>query len=214
VEEADLAGRRVLDVGCGTGRLAAALATRYGAKVWGVDPSEEMLAVAREQVPASVGLKAGRAEDLPFRDCWFERAVMVLVVHHVDRDRAFPELLRVLSQGGCLAISTPDPANFGEIWLSPLFPSYVEVERARFPAGEMLEEELSAAGFASTRLVRLSHLRTFSRERALEKLHGRFASTFALLSDEEYREGVARAERELPDPVSYRSEWLFVIADR
>jgi SAM-dependent methyltransferase len=81
----------VLDVGCGTGRTAAALAERYGAKVWGVDPSEEMLAVARQKVPASVGLKAGSAEDLPFRDGWFERAVMVLVVHHVDRGRALPD---------------------------------------------------------------------------------------------------------------------------
>jgi hypothetical protein len=48
----------------------------------------------------------------------------------------------------------------------------------------------------------------------LEKLRGRYASTFALLPADEYREGLARAERELPDPVSYRSEWLFVIAER
>ena len=39
VREADLRGRRVLDVGCGTGRLSAALAERGGARVWGVDAS-------------------------------------------------------------------------------------------------------------------------------------------------------------------------------
>ncbi len=51
VREADLRGRRVLDVGCGTGRLAAALAERHGCKVWGVDPSPEMIEVASERVP-------------------------------------------------------------------------------------------------------------------------------------------------------------------
>src|SRR5437773_5237391 len=48
VREGDLRGRRVLEVGCGTGQLAAALAERAYAKVWAVDASPEMLAVARE----------------------------------------------------------------------------------------------------------------------------------------------------------------------
>ena len=53
-------GRKVLDVGCGTGRLAAALAERFACKVWGVDVSAEMLAVARERLPRGVALKSRR----------------------------------------------------------------------------------------------------------------------------------------------------------
>lgn len=212
--EGDLAGRRVLDIGCGTGRTAAALSERYGSRVWGVDPSAEMLAAARGKVPPSVGLKEARAEALPFSNGWFERAVMVLVVHHVDRPRAFAEAYRVLGRGGRLVISTPDPTNFDAVWLAPLFPSYASVERARFPAADVLEGELLASGFGATRSVRHAHVRTFSREHALEKLRARYSSTFALLSEDEYRDGCARAERELPDPVSYRSEWLFVIGER
>src|SRR5213596_169632 len=83
VRAGDLRGRRVLDVGCGTGTLATWLAEHAAARVWGVDVSPEMLAVAREKVPAGVGLKEGRAEELPFKDGWFERAVMMLVLHHV-----------------------------------------------------------------------------------------------------------------------------------
>jgi SAM-dependent methyltransferase len=61
VREGDLRGRRVLDVGYGTGRMAAVLAERYNATVSGIDPSVEMLEVARER--ASRGIKpwsAGR----------------------------------------------------------------------------------------------------------------------------------------------------------
>src|SRR4029079_17187809 len=65
-EAGDLRGRRVLDVGCGTGTLATWLAEHAAARVWGVDASPEMLAVARAKVPPTVGLKEGRAEALPF----------------------------------------------------------------------------------------------------------------------------------------------------
>jgi ubiquinone/menaquinone biosynthesis C-methylase UbiE len=111
VVEGDLAGRRVLDVGCGTGRLAATLAER-GAKVWGVDPSEEMLAEARERAGSAIGLKRGVAEALPFRAGWFDRAVLWLVVHLVDRSLALPELARVLAPGGRLVVATFGPGYF------------------------------------------------------------------------------------------------------
>src|SRR5918994_4953336 len=62
--EADLRGRRVLDIGCGTGRLSVALAEHARAKVWGVDASAEMLAVAKEKVPG-VAFKQAHAESLP-----------------------------------------------------------------------------------------------------------------------------------------------------
>ncbi|HYX75819.1 MAG TPA: methyltransferase domain-containing protein, partial [Gaiellaceae bacterium] len=75
VREGDLAGRRVLDIGCGTGRAAEALVER-GARVWGVEPEPEMAALARERVST---VKAAPAEQLPFKDGWFERALMWLV---------------------------------------------------------------------------------------------------------------------------------------
>src|SRR5438067_9862748 len=118
VAEADLRGRRVLDLGCGTGRFSAALAEQAIARVWGVDPSAEMLAVAREKLPPSVGLKQGRAEDLPFRDGWFDRAVMWLVVHLVDRPAAFREIARVLAPESRLAVVTLATEHSGRYWLN------------------------------------------------------------------------------------------------
>jgi SAM-dependent methyltransferase len=211
VREGDLTGRRVLEVGSGTGRFLAALAGR--AKAWGVDPSPEMLEVARGRAHGA-GLKLGSAEELPFKDAWFERAAMWLVVHLVDRPRAFAELHRVLAPDGRLTIATFDPTHFDEFWLNRLFPSLEAIDRVRFPTSEQLEEELAAAGFGEVRLTRLSQTASIDRAQALERIRGKHISTFDLLGDDEYEAGLEQAERELPDRVDYRLEWLLAVAVR
>jgi ubiquinone/menaquinone biosynthesis C-methylase UbiE len=213
VREGDLARKRVLDIGCGTGAALAVLAEQFECTVAGVDPSTGMLEQARRKLP-DADLRQGVAEDLPFRDEAFDAALMMTVVQHVDRRRAFPETRRVLANGGRFVIATPDPAMFPRAWMAPLFPSYVEIEQRRFPRAQTMEEEVDGAGFSTVRCVSLSVQRRFTREHALERLRRRYASTFDHMSDAEYREGLARAERDLPDPVEYTLEWLIVVAER
>jgi ubiquinone/menaquinone biosynthesis C-methylase UbiE len=210
IREADLAGRRVLDIGCGTGRFLTQLAEI--AKAWGVDASPGMLEVARARA-GGAGLKLGSAEELPFKDGWFERATMWLVAHLVDRPRAFAEAHRVLARDGRFAVATFDPSYFDEFWLNELFPSMEAVDRERFPTAPELEAELRGAGF-DVRLLRLSQRGSLDRDEALERIRGKHISTFDLISDEEYEAGLARAERELPKRVDYRVEWLVAVAVR
>jgi SAM-dependent methyltransferase len=209
VREADLAGRRVLDVGCGTGRVAAALAER-GSRVWGVEPSPEMAARARER---GVDVKVARAERLPFKEGWFERAVLWLVVHLVDRPAVLAELARVLAPGGRVAIATFDPAHFERYYLNLLFPSLERTDRERFPEPGTLAGELRAAGF-EPRLIPLSQRGELSREEALRRVRGRFISTLRLLDEAEFEQGLARAERELPERVEFELHWTVAVASR
>ena len=212
VREGELRGRRVLEVGCGTGRVAAALAERAYAKVWAVDDSPEMLAVARERAPKGVAFKQARAEALPFRDGWFDRAVAVLVVHVLDRPRAFAELRRVLAPDGRVVIATFDPAHVRDYWLNRYFPSIVDVDLERFAPADVLLRELRAAGFAAARTLRLEQRRTIDRETALERIRGRHISTFDLIGEDELEAGLKQAVDELPEEVDYRTEWLVVVA--
>jgi hypothetical protein len=68
-----------------------------------------------------------------------------------------------------------------------LFPSYSSIDRARFPAADVLVEELRDAPFESVRVVAFKQPVRHSRDRALTLLRERFTSTFALLPEDEYR---------------------------
>jgi ubiquinone/menaquinone biosynthesis C-methylase UbiE len=213
VREGDLAGKRVVDIGCGTGAHASILARHFGCEISGIDASEEMLAQARAKLPGA-DLRQGVAERLPFADSTFDGALMLLVVQHLDRPRAFAEARRVLVPAGRILITTTNPEAFPRFWMAQLFPSYVDVERGRFPSAVVLERELATAGFDSVR--RIDHVipRAFSREEALAKLRERYASTFDLLDVREYEAGVARAERELPETVEYALELLVLVGSQ
>ena len=211
VAAGDLAGRRTLDVGCGTGTLAVALAER-GGKVWGVDSSPEMLAEAQAK-ESRARFKEGAGEALPFKDGWFERVVMRLSVHHLDRPRALAEAARVLVPGGRIVIATFDPDHFGRYWLADLFPSVAEIDRARFPEPSTLEAELEDAGFAGVRTETLTQPGTLSRAEALERIRGQYISTLNLIAEAEYERGLAAAEAQIPEKLEYRLEWLIVTAD-
>lgn len=102
-----LAGRRVLDVGCGDGTYAIAAALR-GADVTGVDARAEMLSAARRRATdsgATVRLEQADASSLPYEDDSFDVVIAVTVLCFVaDPSRAVREMARVLRPGGRLVL--------------------------------------------------------------------------------------------------------------
>lgn len=100
-------GDRVLDVGCGTGALLKATAMAVPeAELVGVEPSPEMLRIAREKLGASVDLRQSRAENLPFPNEAFDIIVSTNVLHFLRRPlEVLHEMSRVLRPGGRVVIT-------------------------------------------------------------------------------------------------------------
>jgi SAM-dependent methyltransferase len=97
-------GARVLDLACGTGTIAKAVARR-GASVVGVDASTSMLTVARERSP-ELEFEIADAHSLPFADGEFDAVACGLALSHFHRPlAALRETLRILRQGGRLVAS-------------------------------------------------------------------------------------------------------------
>ena len=106
-----LRGGRALDVGCGTGRLMAALST-YG-HVVGVEPSGGMLEVLRGENRGEA--KQGSATALPFEDECFDLVYCVAVLHHLaapgEVGAALREMVRVAKRSGRVVVIDHNPLN-------------------------------------------------------------------------------------------------------
>lgn len=106
----EVAGRRILDVGCGAGPLSAALRDR-GAIMSGFDLSTAMIELARRRLGEDADLTvADLAKPLPYADAAFDDVVASLVLHYLeDWTEPLAELRRVLKPGGRLILSVNHP---------------------------------------------------------------------------------------------------------
>lgn len=108
----DVRGLDVLDVGCGTGRKTLALAAA-GARVTGLDFSEQMLARARGKSGAAgvTFISHDLHQPFPVPSAAFDRIVCCLVLEHIqDLSGLFAEFRRACRRDGAVVISTMHPA--------------------------------------------------------------------------------------------------------
>jgi SAM-dependent methyltransferase len=146
---------RVLDLGCGDGRVAAEL-VRAGAQVTGVDPSRVALERARASYPELDFAAVSQDGGLPFADVSFDVVVCLNVLQHVaDTQRLLSEARRVLAPRGLLSVAVPFHGIFKNVLIAlrsfeshhdPLEPVL------RFYTKRSLARLLSDFGFEHARL--------------------------------------------------------------
>lgn len=155
---------RVLDVGCGTGRLLNSLPRRYDGV--GVDISAAMLDKARAQ---GVHVVQAGGDELPFPDSSFDLVTTFAVLHHLIDParvrRTLAEMIRVLKPNGAVLVWDHNPLN-----------PYWKVLMARVPQDQgderlvpakTIREALLDAGMEEIRLRRMTFMPDFTPQRAL-----------------------------------------------
>jgi demethylmenaquinone methyltransferase/2-methoxy-6-polyprenyl-1,4-benzoquinol methylase len=174
---ADVRGKRVLDLGTGTGDMARELVRRGAASVTGADFSPAMLTLAasRTRGDAPCTWLAADAIRLPFADASFDRVTNAFLLRNlVDLPAAFREMARVLRPGGrlvCLDMTPPPRGAFTALYrlyfnrIMPPIAGFLSGDRAAyrylpnsltgFPDADALSNMLREAGFRTARYRRL-----------------------------------------------------------
>jgi len=112
----DQPGGKVLDVGCGPGRMIEDFLER-GCQFWGTDVSAGMIEEARKHFGdrPDVHLAPGEAERLEYPDDFFDAVLALGVIEYTTEETALREMARVLRPGGTLILSAP--SRYSPYWL-------------------------------------------------------------------------------------------------
>ena len=154
-------GQRVVDVACGTGVLAQAVADRVGSTglTVGVDINEGMLNIAREKAPEIEWYQAP-AEALPLDDDNYDRVVCQFGLMFFDDQRAaLQEMMRVLRPGGILAVVVWDklencPAYYAQDQLFQRVLGKEFADESPYSLGDLqvLRQLLASAGISDVKI--------------------------------------------------------------
>ncbi len=129
-------GLAALDIGCGTGNytdLFQKVTRAQGWRVYGIDPSEGMLAKARQK-NTLVLFQQGSAAHIPMLDGFFDFAYLTDVIHHVPNIlEMIQEIRRVLKPQGKLCIVTQSHRQIALRPTAQFFPGTVAIDQARYP---------------------------------------------------------------------------------
>jgi phosphoethanolamine N-methyltransferase len=189
LEGLDLAGARVIDIGCGTGGITCALAARHGAaEVTGIDGEAPVCAaararVARQGLEGRVTIRQVAPGPLPFPDASFDVVFSKdAIVHIADKEGLAREVFRVPCPGGWFAASDWLIAHAGGP--SPAMRHYIACEDLDFgmPSPARYAAALKAAGFAEVRLLNRNPRYREEAARELARLTGRERAAFEALT--------------------------------
>ncbi|HKY31553.1 MAG TPA: class I SAM-dependent methyltransferase [Candidatus Polarisedimenticolia bacterium] len=118
LEQIPASSGRILEIGCGAGRLARALAAR-GARVTGIDASFEMISLARRRAAEAPAIELLCADFMThaLEDEGFDAVVTVATLHHLPASGAVARMKSLVKPGGVLVIhDLRSPAGFSD-WL-------------------------------------------------------------------------------------------------
>lgn len=190
--------KRILDLGCGTGRFTEALAVRFDAQVIGVDPSKKMLEQARSKPhDRRIRYEPGRGESIPLPDNSVDLIFMSMIFHHFDDPALVArECRRVLRRendyrdGGTAFLRAGTRERIRSYPYVEFFPASRAILTEVLPANAFVREVFEAAGFRMVTLEVVTQEIAPSYAAYAEKLSAGADSVLASLSRRDFDAGM------------------------
>ena len=206
--------KRILDLGCGTGRFTTGLGKTFGCPVIGLEPSSAMLSIAMSQDAPDVEWKQGEAEEIPLQNEVVDLVFMSQVFHHLVRPRqALREINRVLTPAGYLAIRNGTREHNKDLAWLKFFPGAREIEDQRTPSKQELKEAVCGEFFELISQQTIDQIFAASYDEYFEKISQRGLSALIMIGDEAFQSGLQRFQnwvKEQPSQPVYEPVDLFV----
>ena len=205
--------RRVLDLGCGTGRFTEMLGDSYRATVIGIDPSLRMLAQRAPSADGAAHFIAAHAESLPLGAGSMDLVFLSMVYHHLRPGPAVAEIARVLSRNGHVFVRNPTLEALAEFEYMRFFPEALAFDLSRMPPREGLVATFAAHGLEATTHRVVRHPFAVSYTEYFAKISARAISSLQAIPDEAFERGLAAFEhhcRNAPDRPIYEPVEIFL----
>ena len=188
-------GDLVLDLGCGTGVYSKGLRDEINAIMCGLDPSIEMLRLAKQK-SKDIHWLEGVGEFLPLRNSLFDSIFSSQVWHHIqEKQLAARECGRVLKKGGKTIIRTISHDQLHKKIVFQYFPEIKENQLRVYPSDEEFLFYFKNAGFESTEFQKYSLKRYQKVEELIEIAEKRLWSMFRSITQEGLEEGIKDLHR-------------------
>ena len=188
--------RKILDLGCGTGRFTAALGKAFECSVIGIEPSNAMLGVAISQNEPDVEWKQGQAENISLENEAVDLVFMSQVFHHLaEPQQALREINRVLTSAGYLAIRNGTREYNRELEWLRFFPEASEIEDSRTPSQKELKELVCSESFKLIAQRTIYQLFAVSYDEYFKKISQRGLSALIAISDRAFQSGLQEFQK-------------------
>ena len=188
-------GKKVLDLGCGTGNIASQLQTAAKTDTIGVDASFAMLKVAKgkslEVICADID-----NQQLPFRDGSFDTVIAAYVIHQIKNLKfLLSECYRVLRDGVLVLLtSSHKQIENQHPVIRDFFPSYIDIDKGRFPDIHHIDYLLDYLGLKDIKHEEITLENIPIDYEYLQKVKNKYVSTYHLIPQSEFDNGIKRLE--------------------
>ena len=187
----------IIDLGCGTGRFMDGLSSHFSAKACGIDPSWNMLSMAKRNLNSPViEFIQGTAENIPLTNEVADMIFLSMVYHHIkNKDKAIYEFRRVLKTYGFLCIRTSTIDSLDSYPYLQFFPGALQINIMKLPSRDGLIDFLQSNGFKKEGHAIISQITAENHYQYFEKIKLRGLSDLTAITDDKFNEGLAQLKK-------------------